>query len=416
MTADSPAAIATESSPERSDPAAPAAATLADPAPKAGDLPPPAPETETVETDLLAPLPEKLPPAPETAPAPEDDLPDADAPRMAEDGAEDTATAPAAEVTPPPTAAPAGNPPPPASETLAPETIAPDTPAPDTPAKPRILTPDAADSLPGIAANDAPLDPAAPAANALPQIGATPDADIAVPETMPADILPDDLPPIAAFARPFDNAEAKPLFAILLVDDGTPALDRKALAELPFPVTFVVDPNAPNAAEAAAIYRSGLQEVVMAATGLPADAKAEDVEQSLGANAASLPETVAVIDLYKGGFQDDRALASAIIPILQDQGRGLITYDHGLNAADQVARRDALPAAKVFRVLDAENESAPTMRRYLDRAAFKAAQEGSVVVIGQAMPDTVAAILEWSVEGRAASVALAPITAVLSAP
>jgi polysaccharide deacetylase 2 family uncharacterized protein YibQ len=54
------------------------------------------------------------------------------------------------------------------------------------------------------------------------------------------------------------------------------------------------------------------------------------------------------------------------------------------------------------------------IRRYLDRAAFKAAQEGRVVVVGRTRPETVAALLEWTVEGRAATVALAPLTAALS--
>ena len=67
----------------------------------------------------------------------------------------------------------------------------------------------------------------------------------------------------------------------------------------------------------------------------------------------------------------------------------------------------------IFRRLDGEGESIATIRRYLDRAAFKAAQEGVVVVIGDTREATVAAILEWTVEGRAATVTLAPVTAVL---
>ncbi|NBO20421.1 MAG: hypothetical protein EBU97_00330 [Rhodobacteraceae bacterium] len=69
-----------------------------------------------------------------------------------------------------------------------------------------------------------------------------------------------------------------------------------------------------------------------------------------------------------------------------------------------------------FRSLDAEGETQPMIRRYLDRAAFKAAQDGRVVVIGTTAEDTVAALLAWSVEGRAGSVALAPLSAVLSKP
>jgi uncharacterized protein len=70
----------------------------------------------------------------------------------------------------------------------------------------------------------------------------------------------------------------------------------------------------------------------------------------------------------------------------------------------------------IFRQIDAEGEDVPVMRRYLDRAAFKAAQDGEAVVVGTLRPETLAAILEWTIEGRASSVALAPASALLGAP
>ena len=87
---------------------------------------------------------------------------------------------------------------------------------------------------------------------------------------------------------------------------------------------------------------------------------------------------------------------------------------HNGDTADSVARRSGIPASVAFRDLDGAGEAAPVIRRYLDRAAFKAAQEGQVTVVGRTRPETVAAILEWTVEGRAATVVLAPLTAVLS--
>ena len=216
-----------------------------------------------------------------------------------------------------------------------------------------------------------------------------------------------------AFARPFTREDGKPLFSILLVDPGGPTVDRTTLAALPFPVTFVIDPMAPDAATAAAIYRAAGQEVVMAATGIPAGATAADLEQTFQAHAAALPEAVAVIDLPEGGLGEDRPLATLAVPVIEAQGRGIITYDGGLNAGDQVARRADMPAATIFRRLDAEDESKPVIRRYLDRAAFKAAQDGEVMVIGTTRPETVAAIQEWTVEGRATTVSLAPASALL---
>lgn len=225
-----------------------------------------------------------------------------------------------------------------------------------------------------------------------------------------------DLPPLQKYARSFENPDAKPLFSIILIDTGGAALDRAALAALPFPVTFALDPLAPEAAEASKIYRDAGQEVIMVATGIPAGATAADLEVTFQAHAAALPETVAVIDTEFGAFQADRPLATQVVPILQAQGRGLISWDRGLNAADQVARREGLAATMVFRKLDGKGENTAAVRRALDRAAFKAAQDGTVTVIGQTIPETVAALLEWAVEGRAASVALAPVSAVLSKP
>nr|WP_240904353.1 divergent polysaccharide deacetylase family protein [Rhodobacter sp. SGA-6-6] len=233
-------------------------------------------------------------------------------------------------------------------------------------------------------------------------------------EEAPAEAAATDTRPIAAHARPFDNPEGKPAFAIVLIDEGAADTDRAALAALPFPVTFALDPTDPLVAEHAAIYRGAGQEVAMLATALPKGAQAADIEVALSVMAAALPEAVAVMDLPARAFQADRPLATLVVPAVGAGGRGLLTWDQGLNAADQVARREDIPAAVAFRDLDGAGESAPVIRRYLDRAAFKAAQEGRVTVVGRTRPETVAALLEWAVEGRAATVALAPLTAVLS--
>ncbi|WP_245941431.1 divergent polysaccharide deacetylase family protein [Cereibacter changlensis] len=240
------------------------------------------------------------------------------------------------------------------------------------------------------------------AASSLPQIGTVSPAEI-----------DEALPPARAFARPFDNPEARPVLAILLRDTGGPGVDREALAALPFPVSFVIDPLAPDAATAAAIYRAAGQEVLMLATGIPEGATAADLEVTFAAHAAALPEAVALVDLAEAGFQADRRLATEVATVVAGQGRGLVTYDRGLNAADQAARRQGLPTLALFRRLEEAGGEAPAIRQALDRAAFRAAQEGRAAVIGETREETVRALLAWSVEGRAATVALAPATAAM---
>lgn len=359
---------------------APAAPALADrpvmpdaDTPQVGsDLPPPAAPPEVAEP-LLTPLPEAIPAPPAEITLDQPAVPDSPKP---EPQPEATAEAPA-------------------------------QPAPDTPAEPAIILPTLPE--PGLGKT---VDGVT--TGRLPSIAAADPAPVA---DAPAEVVLDDPRPLVKFARAFSNDAGKPAFAVVLIDTGAADLDRAALASLPFPVSFVLDPLDPSAAAAAAAYRAGGQEVIMLASGIPRGANPSDLEQTFQSNERVLPETVAVMDAGSGGgtggFQDDRQLAAQVVPLIKAQGRGLLTFDRGLNAADQVARREGVAAAVIFRELDAGDEDTPLIRRYLDRAAFKAAQEGRVVVLGTTRPETIAALMEWAVEGRASSVALAPLTAVM---
>lgn len=346
--------------------AAPGAPGLpqAEGAPAPADLPPPPPLTPEEEA-LLLPLPDAVPEAaPEVVP--------------------ETAVV---DPTPEPMPLPV-----PEAELLPPEGQGSLTRAPEL-----------GDQVPGVVTGR------------LPRIGTEPAPDSGADPAAPGAVAEEDIPPLQRYARPFDNAAQKPLFAILLVDDGRDGVNRADLAALDMPLSIVIDPLSDGAAERAAIWRAGGQEVVMAGSGIPQGAGPGDLEQSFQVLATRLPEAVAVIDADGTAFQNDRPLAGQVVPVLAEQGRGLVTFDQGLNAADQVARRAGLPAATIFRRIDAEDEGSPVIRRYLDRAAFKAAQEGRVIVIGTLRPETVAGVMEWAVEGRASTVALAPISAMLQA-
>jgi len=247
--------------------------------------------------------------------------------------------------------------------------------------------------------------------NRLPRIGDAPATESQNDEATAE--VPEDPRPIARYAAEFENDAGKPVMAIVLIDPGTADLDRPGLAALPFPVSFALDPADPATPERAEIYRGAGKEVVMLATGLAEGARASDVEVSFQSMAQGLPEAVAVMDLPGAQFQNNRPLASLVVPVVGAQGRGLLTWDQGLNAADQVARREDIAAAVVFRDLASAGDDGASIRRILDRAVFKAGQDGRVAVAGTASPATVAALLEWTVEGRAATVAIAPLTAVM---
>lgn len=219
--------------------------------------------------------------------------------------------------------------------------------------------------------------------------------------------------PMALFAAKFDNPEAKPVLAIVLIDTGAADLDRAALAALPFPVSFALDPMDPATPDHAAIYRAAGREVIMLATGIAEGSQASDIEVAFQSMSQRMPEAVAVMDLSDPVFQDNRPLASLVVPVIGGEGRGVLSWDKGLNAADQVARRDDIASAVIFRDLATGGGDAGATKRTLDRAVFKAGQDGRVVVAGEVTPELIAGLLEWSVEGRAGAVALGPLTAVL---
>ncbi|NHX27684.1 divergent polysaccharide deacetylase family protein, partial [Escherichia coli] len=94
-------------------------------------------------------------------------------------------------------------------------------------------------------------------------------------------------------------------------------------------------------------------------------------------------------------------------------GHGLISFDRGLNSARQIAEGADVPAGLIFRLLDANDESAPVIRRYLDRAAFKAGQDGQVIMLGHSRSETVKALFAWTLESKSPDIQMAPASAVL---
>ncbi|MCO8144343.1 divergent polysaccharide deacetylase family protein [Rhodovulum tesquicola] len=232
-------------------------------------------------------------------------------------------------------------------------------------------------------------------------------------EASPGAMPREGLGALARNAVPFQPAADRPLFSVILIDAGEEGLDRAALMTFSFPVTFAVDPNRPDADEAMAAYRAAGYEVVALATGLPQGATPGDLEVALAAQQGLLDRAVAVMDVAGAGFQDDRALTAQMVAFAGETGHGLVTYDRGLNSAARLAGQAGVPQATVFRMLDEDRPNAPTIRRIMDRAVFKARQDGHVVMVGHSYSDTVTALYSWALEAEAEAVTLAPISAVL---
>ncbi|SPF76709.1 hypothetical protein ALP8811_01723 [Aliiroseovarius pelagivivens] len=257
--------------------------------------------------------------------------------------------------------------------------------------------------------------------NRLPSIGSTaPETENSVSdEGVPspeAGVLRVDLSssPLAIERNsvPVPDTKGRPLMAVVLKDMGPERTQLEGIEKLPFPVSIVLDVTAPDLDDAIAFYRGAGAELVMQAD-LPSAATPTDAEVNLQVQQAKLNMGVAVYMAPDSGFQTNAPLSRQISEILVASGHGLITRPEGLNTGHKNALKTGVPSALVFRDLDGNGQDNKVIRRFLDNAAFKADQEEGVILMGRAVPQTVAALVEWSLGNRVSSVAMVPVSAVL---
>ncbi len=242
----------------------------------------------------------------------------------------------------------------------------------------------------------------------LPRIGeAEPDAEESADVSAPQGALERN-------SVSFENPDDKPLMAIILMDDGQSPIGLEAVQSFPYPLSFAVDVDWPGAAEAAARYRDAGFEV-LAMADLPEGARAEDTEVAMQAWLDQVPQAVAVLEGTGNGLQSSREASAQLAPILKESGHGLVMHSNGLNTAQKLIAREGVPSASLFRDFDGDGQNAAAIRRFLDQAAMRAGQqEEGVIMLGRLRADTISALLLWGLQDRATSVALAPVSAVLT--
>ncbi len=219
-------------------------------------------------------------------------------------------------------------------------------------------------------------------------------------------------PAILRNAADFANPDNRPVMAVLLQDMGPGRRDLGDLKNIPFPLSFAVDASAPDAAEAERFYRDAGAEVVVIVP-LLRRATPGDVETALQVYGPLLRDAVAVMVPKEAGFQTMGEGAAQLAAVLAQSGHGLIALPQGLNTGTKLALKQGVPAGLIFRELDNDGQSGAVIRRFMDNAAFKARQNKGVIVFGHARPETIQALIEWSLGNRAKSVALAPVSVVL---
>lgn len=244
----------------------------------------------------------------------------------------------------------------------------------------------------------------------LPSIGGAEEA--ATPPDTSAQAVDASLSPLKRFAAAVDSDPSLPKMSIVMIDDGTGPLGPDTLDGFPFPVTFAIDPAQPGASDRMSAYRA-LGYEVAALVSVPTAALPSDVEQILGGAIAAVPEAVALIEAPGGGLQAARNVTEQAASFAADSGHGLIFLPNGLNTAQAIAQRETVPALSILRDFDGEGQDARTKRRFLDGAAFRARQDGAVVMLGRLTPDTLSALVLWSLQDRASSVSMVPVSTLL---
>ncbi|MEM6741354.1 MAG: divergent polysaccharide deacetylase family protein [Pseudomonadota bacterium] len=215
-------------------------------------------------------------------------------------------------------------------------------------------------------------------------------------------------------ARAFDRPEdGRPLLAVVLLETRADADMADALSELGFPVTFAIPPDRPNAAAVAERYAGLGQEILLAGAGLPQGATPQDVEVSLTTYFSDIPSAIGLMATEDSGFVGDRDLIDQVLQVLAEDGHGLVLWDNGLNPAVAAAERAGRPTALIYRRIDSRGANGAEIGRRLDRAVFEARRDGAILVVGEARPETVSALRDWSASNRAREIAFAPASALL---
>ncbi len=218
--------------------------------------------------------------------------------------------------------------------------------------------------------------------------------------------------PFERNSEEFILIDSRPLMSIVLLDEPD-SLGAEALAEFPYPLSFAIRADDPDAKSKAAARRAAGFEVLMLVD-LAREATPKDAEMSMEVWLPKMPEAVGLLEGVDSGFQGTRALADQVAALAESKGLGLVTQANGFNTVQKLAARDGVPAGVVFRDFDGAGQDPRAIRRFLDQAAFRANQEGAVIMLGRLQPDTISALLLWGLQDRASRVQLAPVSASLS--
>lgn len=240
--------------------------------------------------------------------------------------------------------------------------------------------------------------------------GAEQDAEVATADAAPEVMTTEAL---SLYAASVEVPHGASVLSMILIDDGSLSGATDVVAALPFAASVAIDPSRADATEVMQAYRDAGIEVFALAQ-VPDGARPSDTEVILQASFAQLPEAIGLIDVGQARLQDDRATAEMAMARLADEGRGFVATSSGLNPALRAAASADVPAAMVYRQLDADDEDANVIRRYLDQASFRARNQGGVVLVGRLRADTISALTLWASSAQGdGGIFIAPVSVLL---
>ena len=221
---------------------------------------------------------------------------------------------------------------------------------------------------------------------------------------------------IDLYARDKISDEGKPKLSIVLLTDQLSEIDPNLLQVLPIPVTFAIDPVNPTADTLLISLREREQEAVILAD-LPPEAAVQDVDSALTALVDLLPQTVGVIERQAGALQQSRDVMLHVPEVLNRTGHGLVVYEKGFNTLAKEAGKAGTPVATIYRNLDDADQNERAIRRFLDGAAFRAANSPSepIVILARLRRETMSAIRIWALQDRAHKTAVVPVSQLMKA-
>mgnify|MGYP006118531689 FL=1 len=222
--------------------------------------------------------------------------------------------------------------------------------------------------------------------------------------------------PIDVYAMSKVPTEDKPVLAIVLVVDGKNQIDIQALKEVPFPISLAVPISSFEGDKLMNFYRSNGFEVA-AIFDYPNAISAEEINQILTTGIERLNKAVAIIEGSPGILQKTRTTSAQTAKILQQTGHGLLVYDKGLNTIVREAKKLGVPVGTIYRDFDKLKGGSRTIRRFLDGAAFRASQKGensAIVITASLSPETLGALLLWSMQSRSQTVTMTPLSQALT--